>query len=103
MVGRDTSIGLLPDGAELSRQRLMFAQVLGTRKSINVFQSRMEKKVVQFVRRLLDNSGSELDVYHLAHWCELQSFPQLCSLVILTNSSGTQVDKWHNSGYHIQL
>lgn len=67
MVGRGSMIVLLPDGAELSEQRRMFAQVLGTRKAIDLFASRIEKRVVRFVRRLLDKSGPELDVYDLAH------------------------------------
>lgn len=67
MVGRSSSLAFLPDGPELTEQRRMFTQVLGTRKAIDVFKSRMEKRVVEFVRRLLDNSGPDLDVHSLAY------------------------------------
>lgn len=45
MVGRGPSMVMLPDGTEFSEQRRMFSRVLGTRKAIDVFTLRMEKRV----------------------------------------------------------
>lgn len=54
MVGWESCIVMLPDGAELNEQRRLFMPALGTRKAIQLFEARTEARIAQFVKRLIE-------------------------------------------------
>lgn len=66
MVGWESGMIMLSDGAELNEQRRLFARVLGTRKTIQLFDARIETRVTQFVKRLME--GSDPDVLEHSQW-----------------------------------
>lgn len=66
MVGWESAMLMLQDGHELNEQRRLLAPLLGTRKAIQLFDARIEVRVAQFVKRLVEDPDP--DVLKHSQW-----------------------------------